>query len=155
MANSRDRFPWSHADTNLMTDLLNDGWPIESVAKRLSRSRYAVQGQAKKCGMNLLRGQTVQTAIAIKKDSYQRATAIAAQRFVTVPTLLRVYIEIALKDERFLSLLDDLGRHIEAGDEALVQAKPEPAAVPEVQPEPLSAQSMAPMLGGSIGNTAP
>jgi hypothetical protein len=105
---ARSRYPWTDADYCLLSDLLADGWTLQSIAARLERSRWAVQAQAQKLSIRVRRSQTVACQLQLDREVYRRLCEIAAQRHVTAPTLVRIVIELAVRDGVWLNkLLDD------------------------------------------------
>jgi hypothetical protein len=106
----RSRYPWSDADYCLLTDLLADGWTLQSIAARLERSKWSVQAQARKIGIRVRRSLTVAVQLQLDPEAHYWLTQAAGLRNVTPNTLARIVIELAVRDRVWLDkLLDDGG----------------------------------------------
>ncbi len=108
MGADRSRYPWSHDDVCTLSDLLSDGWTLTAIARRLQRSRWAVQGQARKMGVRVRRGATIATQLQLDPEVHLRLGQIADRRGVSRNTLMRITIVLATRDSIWLDkLLDD------------------------------------------------
>lgn len=88
--------------------MLGDGWTLEAAARRLERSKWSVQAQARKIGIRVRRSRTVACQLQLDPEVHFRLGEIAARRNVTRNTLLRIVCELAVRDHIWLEkLLDD------------------------------------------------
>jgi hypothetical protein len=161
----RERMPWSNDDVSTLSDLLSDGWPLESCAKRLQRSKWAVTAQAGKCGISVMRHGTVAAQLQILPEVDARLGKIARERGVTKNTLMRIIVELATRSPEWLSRLfdDEFAERNADGALPLTPAsKVKPKVEPRIEPSPLLvpltpvlpvtlAAAFAPMLLGSVG----
>jgi hypothetical protein len=110
---------------------------------------------ARKVGLKVLRGKTIAVQLQITEAAHHRATSVAARRYVSVPTLLRVFVELALANEAFLvKLLDDDMVERNAADEALPAPKAKASHAMPFEPSsvPLPLATLRPLLDASVAD---
>jgi hypothetical protein len=125
----RRRFPWSNADTELLADMVRDGYTRKAIASALGRSVDAITPMAKKLGLTMRRGQTRELVVALKPEAIAQLQERARPRRLTVNSFCRVLLEVAARSPDWLDRLldDDMG---ERNDALPLQPDPRPSAPP-------------------------
>jgi hypothetical protein len=87
--------------------MLRDGFPRRAIAQRLGRSVTAIQGIARKLPFRMLRPTTKGIQVQITVQHVAALEELAKQKNVTVPTLMRLIIELSMASPEWANKLFD------------------------------------------------
>jgi hypothetical protein len=104
---SRSRQPWSDDDYNILSDMLRDGFPRRAIAQKLGRSITAIQGIVRKLPYRMLRPQTKPVQIQVTIQHIAALEELAKRKGVTVPTLMRLIVELSIASPEWAEKLFD------------------------------------------------
>jgi hypothetical protein len=87
--------------------MLRDGFPRRAIALRLGRSVEAIQGIVRKLPFRMLRPQTKGIQVQITVQHHAALEQMAKKKGVTVPTLMRLIIELSMTSPEWAAKLFD------------------------------------------------